>query len=280
MSVIDRVKHYKPRRTECVLFGRPLPLIADEYPDPGEDYFFKAVFDPYDRHLRALEGDERCELMKPFFAKGGFAMLAVHKPTDQAVSKMWLLTFTPSPADAKRGLLPIKLARDEAFILDIWTHPDFRRQAVSFTVAYEMGRVADHLFPELRWVYGYAHKDNEASRNLMTLLYGMWPVQEFTEIEIGKYWVTFEPGSDDPKFGPFSKEGRHSGAGLQVPGRPRSGELYRDYHHREGFARAKLDAEIVNWLTPGPDWFDNDHPLDSSGNPATPETMPRELKGQ
>ncbi len=277
MSVVDRVKYYKPRRTECVLFGRPIPLIADEYPDPGEDYYFKAVLDPTDRHLVALEGPERCELMKPYFAKGGFAMLAIHRPTDQAVSKMWLLTFTPSPADAKRGLLPIKLARDEAFILDIWTHPDFRRQAVSFTVAYEMGRVVDNLFPEKRWVYGYAHKDNEASRNLMTLLYGMWPVQEFTEIEVGRFWVTLEPGSDSPKFGPFSKEGRHSGAGLAVPGRPRSGELYRDYHHKEGFAKAKLDAEVVNWLEPGPDWFDNDHPLDADGNPATPETMPREL---
>ena len=57
MSIVDRINYYKPRRTECVLFARPLPLIADEYPDPGEDYSFKAVFDPDDRHLRALECD-------------------------------------------------------------------------------------------------------------------------------------------------------------------------------------------------------------------------------
>ena len=281
MSIVEKAKAkaqgYVPRRTECILYARPIPLIADEYPDPGEDYRFKAVFDHTDRHLRDLEGDERMELMKPFFAKGGFAMLAIHVPTDTAVSKMWMLTFTPSPSDAKRGLLPIRLARDECFILDIWTHPDFRRQAVAFTVAYEMGRVMDNVFPEKRWVYGYAHKDNEASRSLMELLYGMWAVQEFTEVEVGRYWVTTVPGSDTPKFGPFSKKGRHSGDGLQMPGRPRSGDMYRDYHHKAGFAKAELDAEVVTWLKPGPDWFDNDHPLDADGNKATPETLTREL---
>jgi hypothetical protein len=282
MSIIERVKNrvlfYKPRVTECIFFARPLPLIADEYPDAGEDYHFKAVFDPTDRHLVALEGRERCELMKPFFAKGGFVVLAIHLPTDQAVSKMWLLTFTPSLSDAKRGLLPIKLARDEAFILDIWTHPDFRRQSVAFTVAYELGRVADNLYPRLRWVYGYAHKDNEASRGLMELVYGMWPVQEMTEIEIGRFWVTKMPFSDSPKFGPFSKRGRHSGAGFQMPGRPRSGELYRDYHHPEGFGRSPLTAEVCDdWFWTGPEWFDNDHPKDADGRPALPETLPREL---
>ena len=283
MSMIDRVKNkvlaYKPRVTECVFFARPLPLIADEYPEAGEDFYFKAVMDPTDRHLVALEGEQRCELMKPFFAKGGFVELAIHRPTDQAVSKMWLLTFTPSPSDAKRGLLPIKLARDEAFILDIWTHPDFRRQSVAFTVAYEMGRVADNLYPELRWVYGYAHKDNEASRGLMELVYSMWPVQEMTEIEIGKYWVTKKPGSDHPKFGPFSKEGRHSGTSFEMPGRPRSGEKYRQYHHPDGFMRSELTSEVCDdWFWVGPEWFDNDHPKDAEGRPALVETLPREPK--
>ena len=142
-----------------------------------------------------------------------------------------------------------------------------------------MGRVVDNLFPEMRWVYGYAHKDNEASHNLMYLVYGMWPVQEFTEIEIGRYWVTMEPGSDSPKFGPFSKHGRHSGDGFQVPGRPRSGDCYRDYHHPEGFARrrARPPRSSTTCCWPGPDWFDNDHPIDAEGRPATPETLPREL---
>ena len=155
-----------------------------------------------------------------------------------------------------------------------------RIQAIAFTLCYELGAVVDQLLPELRWVYGYAHKDNEASVALINQVYGMWPVQEIKEVEIGNYWVTVLPGSDTPKFGPFSKRGRHSGDGFQMPGRPRSGDLYRDYHHQEGFARAVPTAEIVDdWFWEGPEWFDNDHPKDAEGRPATPDTLPRRLPG-
>ena len=113
----------------------------------------------------------------------------------------------------------------------------------------------------------------------MELVYGMWPVQEMTELEVGRFWVTKVPFSDEPKFGPFSKRGRHSGTGFSMPGRPRSGDLYRDYHHPEGFARGELSSEVCNsWLYVGDEWFDNDHPLDAEGNKALPETMSREVK--
>lgn len=282
MSLTDRIKYKveqtKPRITECVIFARPLPLVADEKPPAGDDFTFKCVFDPTDRHLRQLETPERLELMKPFFTHGGCVILGIHTPTDEPISKMWLLTYSPLPSDAKRGLLPIDLAKDECFLLDLWTHPDFRRQAVAFTMAYELGACVDRYYPHLRWVYGYAHKNNEASRGLMELIYGMWPVQEMKEIEIGGYWVNMVPGSDHPKFGPFSKKGRHSGDGFQMPGRPRSGDLYRDYHHKDGFATGIMESEVSDdWMWPGPEWFDNDHPLDADGKPALPETMHREI---
>jgi hypothetical protein len=108
----------------------------------------------------------------------------------------------------------------------------------------------------------------------------MWAVQEIKEVEVGPFWVTVVPGSDHPKFGPFSKRGRHSGDGFQMPGRPRSGDLARDYHHPEGFAKAPLDAVVSDdWFWNGPEWFDTDHPTGPDGRPATPETLPRELPG-
>ena len=99
-------------------------------------------------------------------------------------------------------------------------------------------------------------------------------------MEIGNYWVSMVPGSDHPKFGPFSKHGRHSGDGFQMRGRPRSGDMYRDYHHKDGFATGIMEAEVSDgWFWPGAEWFDNDHPKDAEGRPATPETLPRELPG-
>jgi hypothetical protein len=110
-------------------------------------------------------------------------------------------------------------------------------------------------------------------------IYGMWTVQYIKEYQLGDYHVGMVPNSDHPKFGPFSKTGRHSGDGFQMPGRPRSGEGYRAYHHPGGFARRDTGHLVVSddWMWPGPDWFDNDHPAGNDGRPATPDTLPRDI---
>jgi len=276
-KVKGRVEPKLPKVSECAIVVRPLPLIADEVIEAGPDFEFKIVFDPTDRHLRQIEPAERLELMKGPFARGAVVILAIHKPTDRAIGKMWLLTESPIAGDGKRGLLPIQLAKDEAFLFDLWVHEDFRRGAVGITMAYEMGAAADEWFAHKRWVYGYAHVDNEASMNLMWLVYGMWTVQHVKEYQIGDYHVGVVPGSDNPKFGPFSKKGRHSGDGFQMPGRPRSGEGARDYHHPKGFARRATPTAVSDgWMWEGPEWFDNDHPVGDDGRPATPRTLPRE----
>jgi hypothetical protein len=283
MSIVDKVKgrieDVTPRVSECAIVVRPLPLIADEIISAGDDFYFKVVFDPTDRHLVELEPARRLELMKGPFARGAMVILAIHKPTDRAIGKMWLLTQSPIAGDGRRGLLPIQLAKDEVFLFDLWVHADFRRQAVGITMAYEMGAALDEYHPEARWVYGYAHVDNEASMSLMWHIYGMWTVQYIKEYEVGDYHVGMVPNSDHPKFGPFSKKGRHSGDGFQMPGRPRSGDGYRNYHHPEGFARRDVSHLVVSddWMWSGPEWFDNDHPMGDDGKPATPETLPREI---
>jgi hypothetical protein len=83
------------------------------------------------------------------------------------------------------------------------------------------------------------------------------------------------PWSDRPRFGPFSKRGRHGGVEFDVPGRGR-GEDYRPYHHPDGFARQVPIASVVDdWPPPGKDWFDDDPVLAPDGEPGTPATAPR-----
>ncbi|MFI5044002.1 MAG: GNAT family N-acetyltransferase [Acidimicrobiales bacterium] len=285
MSLVKRAankaKSKAPRFTKAVVLARPLPVISDEKPPAGDDYFFKAVLDPTDPHLAQVETPERLEMAKTFFAMGGLVCLGIHKPTDRAVCKMWILLHSPLPSEKKYGVVPIRLAHDEGYLLDLWTHPDFRRQSVAFTLVYELAAVAAERYPHLRWVYCYAHADNEASLNLIKHVYGMWPVQTVTEVAIGDFYVDIVPGSDQPKFGPFSKKGRHSGDGFSVPGRPRTGPDARDYHHKEGWWEPIPDAEMCDdWWWSGAEWFDTDHPLDADGRPATPETLRRTLPGQ
>jgi hypothetical protein len=67
MSFVDKVKgkveDLTPRVSECAIVVRPLPLIADEIISAGDDFYFKVVFDPTDRHLVELESAKRLELM-------------------------------------------------------------------------------------------------------------------------------------------------------------------------------------------------------------------------
>ena len=55
MSIVDRVKgkveELTPRVSECAIVVRPLPLIADEIISGGDDFYFRVVFGPADRHL-------------------------------------------------------------------------------------------------------------------------------------------------------------------------------------------------------------------------------------
>ena len=137
MSVVDKLKvrvdKVKPVVSECAIVVRPLPLVADEVISAGDDFWFKVVFDPTDRHLVDLEPAKRLELMKGPFARGAVVILAIHKPTDRAIGKMWLLTESPIAGDTRRGLLPIQMAKDEVFLFELWVHEDFRRNAVGIT---------------------------------------------------------------------------------------------------------------------------------------------------
>ncbi len=62
------------------------------------------------------------------------------------------------------------------------------------------------------------------------------------------------PGTVHPRFGPFSRTGRHSGDGLQVPGKPEG------WTHAAGdrFEPSRPIAETVESLTRGPDWEGTD----------------------
>jgi ribosomal protein S18 acetylase RimI-like enzyme len=269
-----RVRAWRPKVTTSVVYARPLPLVPEERPDAGPDFAFKVVYDPEDRHLAQLEPPARLERLRAPMAQGLFAILAIHLPTDRAIGKIWVVTHTPASGDWRAGIPGIRLARDECYLLDLWIEKEFRRQAVAMTLVYELSAYADSALDHFRWVYCTAHKDNTASRQLFELFFGLWCVQQVTTVDWRSCTVVL-PWSDRPRFGPFSKRGRHGGVEFDVPGRGR-GEDYRPYHHPDGFARQVPIASVVDdWPPPGKDWFDDDPALATDGEPGTPATAPR-----
>ena len=254
MSLIDRVKgkaeKIKPRISECADLRPAASADRGREASAGDDFDFKVVFDPTDPHLVA-DRDSRAprELPRRSSPRAESSSSAIHKPTDTAISKMWLLTYSPHPSEKKFGILPIQLAKDEAFLLDLWTHPDFRRQAVAFTMAYELGAVADVYFPaDTGGCTGTPTRTTRPPDALMELIYGMWSVQEIKEVEIGDFYVGHGARIRQSQVRSVLQEGPSQRRRLPMPGRPRSGERYRDYHHKDGFARGVPDAVICERL--------------------------------
>jgi hypothetical protein len=273
-GVRQRVRVICPKFTTSVVYARPLPLVPEERPDAGPDFRFKIVYNPDDSHLQQIESAKRLARMRGPMACGVFAILAIHIPTDRAIGKIWVQPHTPQAKARRIGIPHVSLARDEVYLLDLWIEREFRRQTIAMTLVYELSAFNDFALPDVRWIYCIAHKKNTASRQLFELFFGLYPVQQVTTLDWGVYTRVL-PFTDRPRFGPFSRDGRHQGLDFRVPGRTR-GDEYRDYHHAEGFARQKLSADVVNdWPPPGPDYFDNEPVLDVEGNLGTPATVER-----
>ena len=116
MSIIDKVGQrfgaLKPLISECAIVARPLPLIADEIIEAGDDFRFKVVFDPTDRHLQQIEPARRLELMKGPFARGAVVILAIHKPTDRAIGRPVAAHRVPAAGDTRAGCCRSAWRRD------------------------------------------------------------------------------------------------------------------------------------------------------------------------
>jgi hypothetical protein len=269
-----RLKAWWPTITTSVVYARPLPLVPEERPDAGPDFGFKVVYDPDDPHLAQLEPRHRLDKLRSPMAQGLFAILAIHQPTDRAIGKIWVVTHTPARGDWRYGIPAIRLARDECYLLDLWIEKEYRRQAIAMTMVYELSAYADSAMDHFRWVYCTAHKDNTASRQLFELFFGLWCVQQVTTVDWRGCTVVL-PRTDKPRFGPFSKQGRHEGQVFDMPGRA-EGEGYRPYHHPDGFLRQVPVSTVVDdWPPPGRHWFDADPVLAPDGEPGTPSTAPR-----
>ena len=282
MSLVKRVankaKSKAPRFAKAVVLARPLPLIADEKPPAGDDFYFKVVIDPTDPHLAQIESPERLEIAKSFFAMGG-ARLSRH-PQTHGPRRLQDVAARPTRRSRRRrstgsfrSVSPT--TRDTCSTCGPTRTSGGKRLRSRWCTSWRA--VAAERYPHLRWVYCYAHEDNEASLNLIKHVYGMWPVQTVTEVAIGDLYVDIVPGSDNPKFGPFSKKGRHSGDGFSVPGRPRSGPDAQRLppQGRLGASSRTTPSICDDWWWSGPEWFDTDHPLDADGRPATPDTLRR-----
>jgi GNAT superfamily N-acetyltransferase len=140
---------------------------------------------------------------KVFLARGDSGYLA----TFEGQFAGWIWLSRVSHRDPASGL-HIRLAADEAYSYAMWVEAPLRKLGVAgVLVATMLSDARDD--PAIDRVYGWVDKRNRESQLLLRMVFGFTQVQRARSAQlIRRGWQV--PRSDDPRFGPVSRAGRHS----------------------------------------------------------------------
>ncbi|MGI9576708.1 MAG: GNAT family N-acetyltransferase [Microthrixaceae bacterium] len=141
------------------------------------------------------------------------------------VGHVWV-TFA-STRSLGNGMLNVNLRDDEAYVWDLFIHPEHRRESLGNA----MGQALIDTFGPRGVKWGYTHVlMNNSSSVIWHHMFGFDAAQTVNCVNIGdRFWWKL-PFSAAPRFGPLSRHGRHDqdppqdpmGSGLLPPEWPRS----------------------------------------------------------
>lgn len=141
------------------------------------------------------------------------------------VGHVWLTLA--STRSVGNGMLNVNLRDDEAYVWDLFIHPEHRRESLGNAMGQAL---IDTLIPRgIKWGYTHVLMENPSSV-IWHHMFGFDVAQTVNCVNIGdRYWWKI-PFSAAPRFGPLSRHGRHDqqppadpmGSGLLPPEWPRS----------------------------------------------------------
>ena len=240
----------RPRLVDIVVLSLPMPtsLWKGENPVAGTKFKLKLVADADDPDLAKHEPRWRLRQCRKDFARGAWCILAIDTEIDEPIGILWAATET-------RGLNPlggpyVRLAADEIYVYALWVDQRYRRTGVGLALAAEYTAQQAVRASDVNWLHVMVEAENEASISLLIDGWHMWVSQRGKLLKFGGSVCVLVPGTATPRFGPFSRRGRHSGHGLEVPGKPPG------WTHAAGevFEPTPSIAEVCQALTRGPDW--------------------------
>jgi hypothetical protein len=107
------------------------------------------------------------------------------------------------------GVPRVKLAPGETFMFDLFVERDYRRSNIGMTMADYFFNMYDPATCGVDYVYGFISYENAPSI-LWHYSIGFNVVQTINYLSIGERIKWKVPFSDVPRFGPLSRNGRHT----------------------------------------------------------------------
>ncbi len=160
---------------------------------------------PEDLGARDVLPKDRSKVVDSFLARGDQGYVAT--VGDRFAGWVWLSRI--SHRDPWSGL-HIRLARDEAYTYAMWVEEADRELGIAGVL---MSRLLSDVRSDraISRVYGWVDRRNREMQLMLRMIYGFTQVQRVRRAHVPRLgWQV--PWSDDPKFGPVSRVGRHSTA--------------------------------------------------------------------
>jgi GNAT superfamily N-acetyltransferase len=177
---------------------------SSEIPDPAEaqDVSIRRL-SPEDPGARDVLPEHQSKVVDSFLARGDRGYVAT--VGDRFAGWVWLSRV--SHRDPASGL-HIRLAPDEAYAYAMAVEKAHRQQGIAGVL---MARLLSDVRndPKISRVYGWVDRRNRKMQFMLRMMFGFTQVQRVWRANLPRIgWQV--PWSDDPKFGPVSRVGRHS----------------------------------------------------------------------
>ena len=205
-GIADRIARTRRRLIDVVAvdviereIARPLPGLK---PIPG--FETHRVTNSQPGSWRELVPATRWKTVERNLTRGDWGYLATKD--ERLAGQIWVSHV--SHRDPWSGL-HVRLAPDEAYSYAMEVAVAYRRPGVAASMVAAMLSDLHERGPAQR-VYGWVDARNRESQTLLRVVFGFTQVQTVKRVRLPRLgWQL--PLSDDPRFGPVSRRGRHSG---------------------------------------------------------------------
>lgn len=208
MPTIDgikrRLEEYRPHvQSAFIVYVTARDSPVDEV---DESFEIRTVTSPDDPLLPRICERWQLKVARESLAKGEWDILVALKD-GEPIGRIWETFATEKRMFA--GIPRVKLAPDEFFMFDLFVTREYRRSSIGMTMA-------DYFFKKyppgettMKYGYGFISYENAPSI-LWHHSIGFNIAQTINYLAIGPRIKWRIPFSDNPRFGPLSRQGRHS----------------------------------------------------------------------
>jgi ribosomal protein S18 acetylase RimI-like enzyme len=200
------VRDLRPRISSAYVTYIRLADQVDRRFDIPERYRFHLADDAADPALAFAPRWQRRLAAGPMARGEWFCLLAFDDELDGLrVGHVWVtLASTRGPLT---GMLDVRLRNDEAYVWDLYIHPDHRKMSLGNA----MGQRLIDTFVDQGVAWGYTHVlDSNTGSVIWHHLFGFSLYQMVNCIHAGDRFWWKVPLSDTPRLGPLSRKGRHN----------------------------------------------------------------------